>query len=169
METWKDITGFEGIYQISNLGNVKSLERLVKGKFNLRINKEKILKPVKDIHGYYWVTLYYGDKRNKRIKLHQLMAITFLNHIPCGHKLVVNHIDFNKENNTLNNLEIITQRENANQKHLKGSSQYVGVRFYPRNKKWVARIYINKKRHHLGYFDNEYDAHLAYQNKLKSI
>lgn len=168
MEIWKDIPSYKNFYQVSNLGKVKSLERLVKGKHNLRINKEKILKNRIDMHGYCVSVLFNGYNK-KTYKIHQLVAMAFLNHIPCGHKLIVNHIDFNKQNNHIDNLEIITQRENANQKHIKSSSKYVGVSKYKLNNKWIAKIDINGKRKHLGYFINEYDAHLAYEKALKSI
>ena len=167
IEIWKDIPNYQGLYQVSNLGNVKSLERLVKGKINLRINKEKVLKPTVDFHGYCVVVLY--NLGAKRIKVHQLVAICFLNHKLCGHKLVVNHIDGNKLNNNLKNLEIVTQRENANLKRFKSTSQYTGVGWHKNSNKWVSRIWINGKRVHLGVFTNEYDAHLTYEKALKEI
>jgi hypothetical protein len=167
IEIWKDIPNYEGIYQVSNLGRVKSLQRLVKGKINLRINKEKILKPTVDFHGYCVVGLY--NLNCKRIKVHQLVAIAFLNHKLCGHKLVVNHIDGNKINNNLKNLEIVTQRENANLKRFKSTSQYVGVNLHKNSSKWVSKIWLNGTRKHLGYFINEYDAHLAYEKALHNL
>ncbi len=154
MEIWKTINGFED-YQISNYGRVKSF----------KLNKERILK-----HGlssnYYVVGLCnnYGLKTKQ---VHQLVAIAFLNHIPCGHKMVINHKDFNKLNNHVDNLEIVTNRENTNLKHIKSSSGYIGVYLFKRDSKWYARILIKGKRIHLGVFNNEYDANLAYQNKLK--
>ena len=167
IEIWKDIPNYEGIYQVSNLGRVKSLERLVKGKINLRINREKVLNPTVDFHGYCVVGLY--NLNVKKIKVHQLVAMAFLNHKLCGHKLVVNHIDWNKLNNNLKNLEIVTQRENANLKRFKSSSQYVGVNWYKSNNKWVSKIWINGNRKHLGYFEKEYDAHLAYEKALLNL
>jgi hypothetical protein len=83
--------------------------------------------------------------------------------------LVVNHKDFNKLNNNLDNLEIITQRQNTNKKHLKSSSQYIGVFWNKQNKKWKSQIRINKKIKYLGYFVNEIDAHNAYQNALTTL
>ena len=166
-EIWKDIPNYEGYYQASNLGRIKSLKRMVKGKYSLRVQNEKILKPIIDFHGYSVTSLYKGN--SKRFKTHQLIAITFLDHTCCGHKLVVNHINYNKQDNRLENLEIVSQRENANLKRFKSTSQYVGVNWYKNLNKWVAKIWINGKKKHLGYFENEYDAHLAYQKALNEL
>lgn len=160
-----DVTGYEGYYQASNLGRIRSLERMVQGRIGLRTQHERILKSTVDFHGYCVVVLY--KDKPKRLKVHQVISITFLDHKPCGHKLVVNHIDGDKTNNKLSNLEIVTQRENANLKRFKSSSKYVGVNWYKRSDKWVAKIWINGKKKHLGYFTNEYDAHLAYEKALK--
>ena len=166
-EIWKDIPNYEGYYQASNLGRIKSLKRMVKGKNSLRVQNERILKQFFDFHGYCVVSLY--KDKYKRFKTHQLVAMAFLNHKPCGHKLVVNHINFDKKDNRLENLEIVTQRENANLKRFKSSSEYVGVNWYKRSNKWVAKIWVNGKKKHLGYFINEYDAHLAYQKALNEL
>jgi len=115
MEIFKDIPGYEGIYQVSDLGRVKSL----------KFNKEKILKPGVNNHGYYTVVLCKGKR--KTINVHQLVAMAFLNHEPCGYNgLIVDHKDNNPLNNRLSNLQLISQRENTS-KDKKGSSKYTGV------------------------------------------
>ena len=155
-EIFKTIEGYEGMYEISNYGRVKSLKN----------NKEYILKPSLDLNGYVIVSLSNeGIKKTKTI--HQLVAIAFLNHIPDGMKLIVNHKDFNRQNNHVDNLEIITQRENANLKHLLSSSQYTGVSWHKRDKKWQSIILINNKLKYLGYFNNELEASKAYEEALK--
>lgn len=154
MEIWKNIEGFEGKYQISNLGRVKSFY----------FNKEKILKQWIDDKGYYRVDLKKNDK------VHQLMAIAFLNHIPCKYKFVINHKDFNKLNNNIDNLEIVTARQNTNKSHIKSSSSFVGVSCYNYgNKNWRARIVINGKQKVIGYYKTEIEASNAYQNALLAI
>ena len=157
MEIWKDIKGFEGIYQISSFGNIKSL----------KFCKEKILKKIKDSKGYYQVRLC-KDKKVYTKKVHQLVAISFLNHNPNKHILIVNHKDFNALNNHLDNLEIITQRENTNRKHIKHSSKYTGVSWIKCRKKWMASIRIKGKSKCLGLFTCEYKAYLEYEKALKS-
>jgi hypothetical protein len=168
-EIYKDIIGYEGLYKVSNLGNVKSLDRhYVNSLGVVRFLKGRVLIPGFNGNGYLKVTIYRESKVKTR-NIHQLVAEHFLDHTPCGHKLVVNHIDFNKANNLVTNLEVVTSRVNANQKHLKSSSAYTGVHYCNTSGKWVSQIGFNGKSFNLGYFDVEYDAHLAYEYKLKSI
>lgn len=161
MEIWKDIIGYEGLYEVSNFGNIKSLG-------NNKKRKEKIRKPTLDSRGYLHIGLNKNGKCKSRT-IHQLVAESFLNHKPCGLKLVVNHIDVNKQNNKSDNLEIVTNRENSNRKHLKSSSKYVGVSWYKERNKWLSFIRINGKQKYLGSFSKELDAGNAYQNALKEI
>jgi hypothetical protein len=156
-EVWKKIEDYPD-YEVSNLGKVKSLKRSYK----------ILLKPKVNKHGYYIVRLYKDDKSPNK-KVHQLVAIAFLNHKPCGYTLVVNHKNFNRLDNNVCNLEIVTARENANKKHLKSSSSYVGVYWNKEARKWKARIKINGKEVYLGAFVNELDAAMAYEKKLKEI
>jgi len=169
MEIYKDIIDYEGIYQVSNFGNVKSLSRIIfnKGKYPVT-SKEKILKPAIDSHGYLHLNLFKNGKRKTR-SIHQLVAETFLNHIPCGHKLVVNHKDFNILNNHVNNLEIVTNRENCNKKHLKSTSEYVGVSWSNTFNKWQTHITIDGKIKNLGYFIDELEAAKAYLKVLNNL
>jgi len=161
MEIWKDIIGFENKYQVSNIGNVKSLNYL-------RSGKEKILKNNLGSTGYLAVVLCKNGIK-KPIRVHQLVAIAFHNHKLNGYKLVINHKDFNKLNNNENNLEIVTQRENANKKHIDSSSNYVGVYWNKQNKKWNSSIMINGKIKFLGSFALEIEANNAYKIELTKI
>jgi len=161
MEIWKEVKGYEGIYEVSNLGNVKSLN------YN-GTKKEKELKICYDSDGYCIVSLF-KNKVSKTRKVHQLVAESFLNHTPNGMKLVVNHINFIRNDNRLENLEIISQRINTNLKHLKSSSKYTGVSWYKSMNKWVSQIKINGKQKNLGYFKTELEAHNAYQKALITI
>lgn len=169
IERWKDVVGYENIYQISDLGRVKSLDRVVKWKNSKKIVKGIIRK--QSLNGEGYLNTSFGlNNKSKSKRIHVLVAEAFLNHKPDGtHKVVVNHKDFNKLNNQSNNLELTTQRENANLKHIKSSSKYTGVGWNKKANKWRARIFINGAEKHLGLFKNEYDAHLAYQKELKEI
>jgi hypothetical protein len=155
MEVWKTIKGFED-YKVSNLGNVKSL----------KFGKEKILKQSKDGDGYLKVNLHCNSKKYTK-KIHKLVSMCFLNNI--DNKLVVDHIDNNPNNNNLNNLQLITNRKNVSKNAPNKYSKLTGVTFHIRKNKYKSTIGVNNKNIHLGYFNNEQDAHLAYINKLKEI
>lgn len=152
-EIWKDVIGYEGLYQVSNLGRVKSL----------KFNRKNILKPSVNARGYLQV------KIGKTINVHKLVAIAFLNHIPNGMTLVIDHINNNKLDNRVDNLQIITQKENTLKSFRKKSSQYIGVCWDKENYKWKSHITINGKLKFLGRFVNEFDASQAYQTALKSL
>ena len=165
VEVWKDIPEYEGLYQVSNLGNVRSLDRVSSIGRKL---KGKTLKNGLCGSGYCVVSLFKNGK-SKTKTIHKLVSIAFLNHTPCGFELVVNHIDRNRVNNNLYNLEIITQRENSNKKHIKSSSKYTGVSWNKKSKKWESRIVINRRKKNLGSFTDEKEAAKVYQNKLNKI
>ena len=100
MEQWKSIAGYEGLYEVSYLGMVKSLKH----------GKEKILKPRKDTSGYLQVVLY-KDGHGKNIRVHRLVAETF---IPNPNNLeTVNHKDEVKTNNVASNLEWMSREDNV--------------------------------------------------------
>ena len=107
-EEWRQIQGYEGLYEVSNLGRVKSLERYDKIG---RLIKEKTLNPRKHKKGYLYVGLS-KDGIQKKYSIHRLVAIAFIpnpNNLPQ-----VNHKDENKENNCLDNLEWCTNEYNCN-------------------------------------------------------
>lgn len=159
-EIWKDIPNYEGLYQVSNLGKIKSLPRKW-------VIKEKVLKPLTNGHGYLFVILRSNNKY-KHFEIHQLLAIAFLNHIPCGLKTVVDHINHIKTDNRLVNLQLTSNRNNCSKNKTDKTSNYTGVYFNKKANKFMAQIYLNGKTKYLGLFNNEYDAHLAYQKKLLS-
>lgn len=113
-EIWKDIEGYEGFYQVSNLGQIKSLDRYIKCKNGAeRYMKGRILNHTvnKKRRGYCEISLHMNGKE-KRYKVHRLVALAFLPN-PYN-KPEVNHKDEDKENNRVDNLEWVTSKENAN-------------------------------------------------------
>jgi len=167
-EIWKDIPDYKGFYQVSNLGNVKSLNRsIIRSNGVVQSFKGKLMSKCSDGR-YLYVTLYKVGKI-KNYKIHKLVAIAFLNHKPCGYKFVIDHKDHNPKNNRLNNIRIITQRQNTSQSHIKSSSKFTGVSFEKQTKKWRSTISINGKNKNLGSFTNEIDALDAYQRTLKEL
>ena len=108
-EEWKDIQGFEGFYQVSNLGHIRSVDRFVKKHNGKRLIKGKILSPSKSKRtGYYQIHLYKLGCVY-RYNVHSLVAKAF---IPQNGKPYVNHKDGQKENNMADNLEWVTCTEN---------------------------------------------------------
>ena len=111
-EEWRDVVGYEGLYQVSSEGRVKSLERKVPHcSGGERIQKERILKPVVRGDGYLKVDLCAGGKP-KRFLVHRLVCEAF--HDNPENKLDVNHINENKTDNRACNLEWCTRIENCN-------------------------------------------------------
>lgn len=100
-EIWKDIAGWEGLYQVSTCGRVKSL----------KYGKERILKQSKNSSGYLTVSLYIEGKTFSKV-VHRLVAIAFIPN--PENKIEVNHIDEDKKNNRLENLNWMTSKENSN-------------------------------------------------------
>lgn len=167
-EEWRDIPNYENYYQVSSFGRVKSLSREVFNGKGVFIKKDKILIANKDTKGYL-NTILLKNKRRKNYGFHQLVAMAFLGHIPNGHTLVVDHKNEIKDDNRVINLRIVTNRYNCSRVKRQTSSKYTGVTFAKHTNRWRSVIKINGKGVHLGYFENEYDAHLAYQNKLNNL
>lgn len=110
VEIWKDIDGYIGIYQVSNMGNVRSLQREeFKCAQGYRVRKGVELKPSQDQKGYLMVNLYKNGKGRSR-RVHRLVAEAFIDN-PM-HLSEINHIDENKKNNVVSNLEWCTSSYN---------------------------------------------------------
>ena len=160
-EIYKDIKGYEG-YQVSNMGNVKSL----KGK------RERILKEglTGKVGNQYLAINLCKNGKAKTFKVHQLVCIAFLNHVPNGSKgLVADHRNNNPLDNRLDNLQLITHRLNSSKDQNNCSSKYTGVCWDEARNKWRSSIMINGKTKHLGYFTNELEASKVYQNALNNL
>lgn len=156
MEIFKEIDGYEGNYLISNYSNVYSIKK----------GKLKIMKPFKAARGYIIIDLSINGNRKSHY-LHRLMALHFIenpNNYPD-----VNHIDHDKTNNNLSNLEWVNTRENVSHDIIKknNSDKLLGASWYPPYNKYRSRIRIENKNIHLGYFNTKEEAQQAYINKLK--
>ena len=133
MEEWKDIKGFEGLYQISNLGNIKSLDRIVIN----RKYKGSYLKPQITYGGYYSIQL-----RKNKIKhiyyVHRLVATHFLN---TQNGEYINHIDENKLNNKYDNLEFVTKSYNTI--HSNKGAGFLSRKFDKKEIQLIREMYNN--------------------------
>lgn len=108
-EIWKDIKSYEGYYQISNFGKVRSVGRYVNSSKGRRFVSTKEILPFDNGKGYLLVCLRkYGKRKNYYV--HRLVAQHFLNN--WDDCLVVDHIDYNRKNNSVTNLRVITQLDN---------------------------------------------------------
>ena len=154
-ECWKSIDGFIN-YQVSNLGRVRNA------------NTGRILKQGWGTGGYLKVDLWKDGKRfNYRI--HKLVANEFLDN--PENKKCVDHIDNNRINNIVTNLRFATYSENQRNKSKKQntSSQYIGVAWHKKHKKWECRCRDESgKLKHLGLFVNEKDAALTYNQYVSA-
>ena len=136
-EVWKPVIGYEGKYEVSNYGNVKSLERIDR---NGHFRKGKILKPQKQRNGYVVVHLS-NDGEAKWNTVHRLVACAFLDKPPgCD---IINHLDNNRENNYVDNLEWTTLKGNMQHAAKQGRMHYV-----PEN---LKRAQESKKRKVIAY------------------
>tara|TARA_R110002110_G_scaffold20751_3_gene83572 strand:- start:1833 stop:2372 length:540 start_codon:yes stop_codon:yes gene_type:complete len=159
-ELWKDIEGYDGNYQISNQGRVRSL----------RFNKTKILKlQVHQGTGYLKTGIYKGGKQ-KWYRTHRLLAKAFLP--DWNESLQVDHINGVKTENHVENLRMVTHQENSRSflpKRPGSTSQFRGVhrinpskKWLKPSKKWRSSIKVGGKPKHVGCFNDEKEAARAY-------
>jgi len=160
VERWKDVPGYENLYQASDLGRMKSL--MFRGRTG-----HGILCQSNSSQGYLQVNLC-KNKEKTTYGVHILVCMAFLGHVPCGITEVVDHKYQNPKDNRLAYLHVVTQRINTNQKHLNSSSKFVGVYFHNTHKKWCAAIRIEKSKIHLGAFNDEKEASESYELALKN-
>ena len=154
-ESWKTIRDYEG-YSVSSFGRVRNDKT------------DRILKPIKDTQGYYYVNL--SKQGNAKVhNIHRLVGLTFLpNH---DNKRMGDHIDKNKTNNNIINLRWSTSSQNnCNQDiRIDNTTGYKGVTWAKSRQKYKAQIRINGKETHLGYFQKPEDASQVYEEKAKEI
>lgn len=151
---WKDIPGYEGLYRLNINGQIESCNKMM----YKTLSPKKLVKLSKNKSGYIFVNL---SKRNikQMFQIQKLMALTFAGGVPHGK--VVDHIDADKTNNNINNLQFITQRENA-VKELLLKNGYVDIYQRKDNNKWRARLQLSHKRLSIGNYDTINEALLEY-------
>lgn len=157
LEEWKDIPGYEGLYQASDYGNIRSLY----------FGKIRVLKKVKDTHGYHMVKLF--NEGYKWIKVHTLVALAFIGE--KGDREMVNHKNRARTDNRPENLEWCTHLENMCHKskttNKKKTSKYIGVSLEKGLNMWKSGITIKGKLINLGRYKTEEEAYAARVNYEK--
>ena len=147
IETWKDIKGYEGLYQVSNLGRVKSLERyrtsMLKNQKQTKIN-ERILRG--NVRKGYVSVVLSKQGFSKGFNVHRLVATAFIPNNEGGH--YINHIDGNKQNNIVSNLEWCTCSENAKHAYQTGLKK-------PSTKKKLKLYEVNEIRESKGVYQKD--------------
>ena len=112
-EVWRDVKGYEGLYQVSNMGRVKSLGRtIIKKDGRKQTVKERILKGTPDKDGYLKIGLYGSTGKQKWFQVHRLVGEAFIQN--PDNKSEINHVNENKTDNRACNLEWSTRTENCN-------------------------------------------------------
>lgn len=174
-EIWKDVKEYENLYEISNLGRFRKHRcKLKKGN-----HEDSLLRAIgTNRDGYSLVTLSKkGIKKNKTV--HQLVAGAFMSNFVYGQQL--NHIDGDKSNNRIDNIELTTSSANNAHAHAldlnfkKGKSKYrnVSIQFDKRAKnpkpKYMASVKLDGKRHYIGSYSDEISAAKAVDSFLDSI
>lgn len=169
-EIYKDIPGFEWKYQVSNFGNIRTKERLTIYKDGRQqYFKDRVLICPLDKKGYPKIRLEnYITGKGATKRVHSLVWETFGDgtEISFPNK-VIDHIDRNKQNNHINNLRIISNRENTSNR--KDNKVFIGVRKNNKSNNYTCRIGYNYKDYHLGTFKTIEEAYARYNEALLHI
>ena len=150
---WKNVVDYEGIYLISSNGEIYS-------NFS-----NKILKQSVGTSGYLCINLHKNKKQKSRL-VHQLMAESFLSHKRQKFKIVIDHIDNNKLNNNINNIQLLSNRKNSTKDKKPKSGESC---IYKSNSKYLVRLRINGKKKSIGIFKDINDAIICRDEFLKQI
>lgn len=161
-EIWKDIEGYEGYYQVSNLGRVKSLAKTIKRGSNHLTIQERILKQINNGNNYVRICLCKDGL--KKFYVHRLVASAFIE--KKDHQNQVNHINKITNDNRVENLEWVSNRENCCHGRLtrKYTSKHIGVIYSNKSKRWTSHIKLGSVIKSIGVFDTEIQAHHARVN-----
>ena len=172
VEIWKDIPEYEGYYQASNLGRIRSLDRtVVFSDGRKRFCKGRVMKG--GVNKGYRLTTLCINGIGRSFMFSQLVAMTFLGHEPNGQTLVVDHINGDKSDNRVENLRIVTQRANISSCFRSNkdsfSSECAGIYWNEEKSKWQSQIQHKGVKTYLGLYNTEVEASNAYQSALSKI
>lgn len=166
LENWRDVPGYDGLYQVSNFGRIKVLSQTVNAKNgSTRTTPEVIMKVEINYNGYCSIRLVRDGKR-MRHRVHLLVWDAFGDGKRDGKHVVVDHIDNDKTNCHISNLQLLTGRENVIKSKKKGGC-LVGA--YYNGNTWFSKIKIGDKYKYLGAFQTEIEAHQAYMKEKELL
>ena len=155
MEIWINIKGYHGDYKVSNFGRIKSFKN----------NNERLLKYGICNSGYRFVNLYKNNT-TKNYMIHKLVYENFNNKELKGKFIIIDHIDNNKLNNNLDNLQMISQRENSFKDKISKSGNY---NIYLNSGNYLVRMRINGIKKSFGTFKNIEDAIIKRDEVIKNL
>jgi hypothetical protein len=167
MEVWKSIKGYDGIYEVSNMGRVRSYMKKDGWAGYKVTDTPHLMSTIPNGNGYMYVTLSKGCKRENKY-IHRLVAEAFIGDIPQGY--VINHIDYDKANNQVGNLEIVTQRQNvgySRHKMCKPRKRDANAYICYRERNNVYEVTVRKK--YLGKFKTLEEARSARDAYIEEI
>ena len=171
-EVWEDVKDYEGLYQVSSLGRVKSVGRYVPHKLKgLQFTPEKLRKLHVGTSGYMSVGLFKNNI-GKTNRVHKLVWDAFGDKDSNSKTLHVDHIDGNKLNNSVENLQLLSPRDNlskARRQTASKTSRFTGVSWSKERNKWLASIKVFGQSKNLGYYDTEEEANDNYLFIKKNI
>jgi len=171
-ELWKEVPGLNGYYLASNIGRIYSVSRQFKmplrnGEIQIRKSPGRMLNQFTDFYGYKRVQISIEGKKQK-MKVHRLVCEAFYGSPLPGQ--VTNHINGVKNDNRVENLEWVSNRENSLHGHRnKKNGLPPGIYFHPSRNRFQGAILVGKKRHQIGDCKTLEEAIQAYENKLKSL
>ena len=167
IEEFRSVKDYEGIYEVSNFGRVKSLSgEIFNGKKSTR--KERMLKASVDGHGYLRLELSKNGKGSTK-KVHKLVAIAFLGHTPDGMNICVDHVDNDKLNNNVSNLQLISQRENSTKDRENKTSKYKGISHEKIRNTWRGAVIFQGKVYFTKRCKTELEAYELYKILLSEL
>ncbi len=165
-EEWRPVPDYEGLYEVSDLGRVRSLTAKVRNGNGGRMRQGRVLKQQVTRHGYYTVMLS-RDGVQQRLSVSRLVGVTFLR---IGEGDEVDHRDRDPLNNCVSNLRRATRAQNHmnTRRPVHNSSGFKGVSWHKARGMWRASISIGNRTRHLGHFDDPEAAHRAYVEAAKT-
>lgn len=170
MERWADIAGFEGSYQVSDQGRLRSLDREITNPASggSYVITGQILNPRRDSDGYA-ITELWKNGRSTTIKAHRLVLLAFVGRPPS--RFVADHIHGQRDDNRLENLRWVSVGANVRNRHkVLGASGVLGVRHRKgKPNPWQAYIHVNGRFRSVGHFSDKEQARAAREAALQEV